>query len=694
MSAPLEMLDADQVRVAVEAYGLNFGDLLCVSGLYPTMPPYPFTPGFEAAGIVTDVGRDVSEFARGDEVIVVGAETLGCQATVVTCAAAHLLRKPPQLSFRDACSLPTVGITTLAAFEKAAVERGERILIHSAAGGVGLTAVALARHLELDVIATAGSPHKIEYLRALGVQHCIDYQRQDFEEEVLRLTGGEGVDVVLNSLPGDAIRKGLRCLAPGGRYVELAMSALKSMNAVDLSVLKDNQSFLSVDLRRLGRSRPQKIAHYGNELLELVKSGVIRPSVSQVFPLDSFREAHEYLRSRRSTGKVVVEIPESYRFRATSVSTEADSLAEKIAVIGVSARFPQSDNVTQLWEHLAAGDDLVTEVQRWTLPQTDEAGRPACRMGGFLTGIDTFDARFFNITDVEATYMDPQQRLFLEEGWNALEDAGCTGTRSLSGACGVYVGCTAGDYAQMFDGNAPAQALWGNASSVLAARISYHLDLKGPAVAVDTACSSSLVAIHLACQALRNREIDLALAGGVFLHCGPGFYRSATRAGMLSATGRCHVFDEAADGFVPGEGGGMVVLKRLREAVRDGDHIYGVIRGSAINQDGATNGITAPSALSQERLERHVYERFKVDPADIQYVEAHGTGTRLGDPIELDALTRAFRSGTEKRGYCAVGSIKANLGHTLTAAGVAGVIKILLSLQHRCIPPSLHYQVP
>ena len=315
-----------------------------------------------------------------------------------------------------------------------------------------------------------------------------------------------------------------------------------------------------------------------------------------------------------------------------------------------------------------------------------------CNHGGFLNGIDQFDPLFFTISGLEATYMDPQQRLFLEEAWKALEDAGCAGQRGTNQDCGVYVGCGTGDYAELFSDNPPAQAFWGNAGSIIPARIAYYLNLKGPAIAVDTACSSSLVAIHLACQSLWSEEIQWALAGGVFIQSTPGFYRLSSRAGMLSPTGRCHTFDARADGFVPGEGVGVVVLKPLLEAQRSGDRIHGVIRASGMNQDGASNGITAPSAESQIQLERAVYERFGIDPDTLQLVEAHGTGTELGDPIEYSALTRAFRKDTGRRRYCAIGSVKTNIGHTAMAAGVAGVLKILLALRHRQLPPSLHYR--
>ncbi|MCX2924136.1 SDR family NAD(P)-dependent oxidoreductase [Streptomyces sp. NEAU-W12] len=365
---------------------------------------------------------------------------------------------------------------------------------------------------------------------------------------------------------------------------------------------------------------------------------------------------------------------------------------EPIAIVGMSGRYGGSPGVDELWEHLVRGDNLVEEVTRWHLSDPPP-GAPGCRHGSFVDDHDRFDPAFFNLSGVEATYMDPQQRVFLEEAWKALEDAGYAGNAARGKRCGVYVGCQESGYTALFGDEAPAPAMWGNALSALPARISYHLDLQGPAVAVDTACSSSLVAIHLACQGLWGGETEMALAGGVSIQCTPQFYLLAGRAGMLSPTGRCHTFDDRADGFVPGEGAGVVVLKRLADALVDGDHIHGVISGSGINQDGASNGITAPSAKSQERLETSVYDAFGIDPDGIQLVEAHGTGTKLGDPIEYHALKRAFGRYTDRREFCALGSVKSNLGHTTTAAGVAGVIKILLSLRHRRIPPSINFEV-
>ncbi|MEK3951688.1 SDR family NAD(P)-dependent oxidoreductase [Paenibacillus sp. FSL H7-0703] len=424
--------------------------------------------------------------------------------------------------------------------------------------------------------------------------------------------------------------------------------------------------------------------------------------VSQVLdqsanPIDNMEDASRDIQKPKDTDHILHPV------ETASISFEQDrpnkkdkekalTLREPIAIIGMSGRFAGSDNVHELWNHLKNGDDLVEEVTRWDLSKYQEKHASYCNHGSFLGDIDKFDPLFFNISGLEATYMDPQQRLFLEEAWHALEDAGYAGTGMEGRRCGVYVGCAEGDYQQLLGEDLPPQALWGHMGSVIPARISYYLNLHGPAIAVDTACSSSLVAVHLACQSLWTGETDMALAGGVYIHTTPRCYLYGDRAGMLSRSGRCYTFDDRADGMVPGEALGAIVLKRLHEAVADGDHIYGVILGSAINQDGTTNGLTAPSQKSQERLEQNVYDTFHIHPEQIQMMEAHGTGTKLGDPIEYQALTRTFRKYTDKKEYCAIGSIKTNIGHTQIAAGITGMIKLLLSLKNKQIPPTLHFR--
>ncbi|QUX26970.1 SDR family NAD(P)-dependent oxidoreductase [Nocardiopsis akebiae] len=365
---------------------------------------------------------------------------------------------------------------------------------------------------------------------------------------------------------------------------------------------------------------------------------------------------------------------------------------EPIAIIGMSGKFGTAKDPDELWRHLSEGRSLVGEISRWDLAAQAAPGASYPRYASLMDDIDRFDPAFFQISGLEATYMDPQQRMVLEESWKALEDAGYAGEAVRGRSCGLYVGTQVSDYLTAPGEDAPAQAMWGNAEAVIPARVSYFLDLRGPAIAVETACSGSLVALQLACQALRTGEVAMALAGGVSVQCSPDYYLAAHKAGMLSEAGQCHSFDERADGFVPGEGVGIVVLKRLRDALADGDHIHGLVRGSATNQDGTSNGITAPSAKSQELLEREVYDAYGIDPAGIQLVEAHGTGTRLGDPIEFQALTRAFRHYTDKREYCAIGSVKTNIGHAAPASGVAGLIKILLALRHRELPRSLHFE--
>ncbi|MGN4002901.1 bongkrekic acid type I polyketide synthase BonA, partial [Burkholderia gladioli] len=373
-----------------------------------------------------------------------------------------------------------------------------------------------------------------------------------------------------------------------------------------------------------------------------------------------------------------------------------------IAIIGIAGRYPGANGMDQYWDNLAAGRDSVEEIppSRWNVADYYDAdrrrpGKVYSKWLGRLDEMDCFDPLFFNISPAEAELMDPQQRLFLEESYRAFEDAGYDPRQLSEARCGVYLGIMgASEYGWLVQQHRGAGDITGTSAAIAAARIAYFLNLKGPAIPVDTACSSSLVATHLACQALRSGEIDLALAGGVTLYLSPEMYMSMCGAGMLSPDGRCKTLDNAADGFVPGEGVGTLVLKRLADAERDGDVIHGVIVGSGINQDGKTNGITAPNLASQIELEREVYARHAIDPDTIGCVELHGTGTKLGDPIELNALATVFREKTARRNYCALGSVKSNIGHTSAAAGVAGVHKVLLQMRHGQLAPTLHYRTP
>jgi acyl transferase domain-containing protein/enoyl-CoA hydratase/carnithine racemase/acyl carrier protein/ribosomal protein S18 acetylase RimI-like enzyme len=376
------------------------------------------------------------------------------------------------------------------------------------------------------------------------------------------------------------------------------------------------------------------------------------------------------------------------------------AVIDSLAIIGMSGQFPRSKSLAAFWDNLARGRDCIAEIPagRWSIdryysPDPEAPGKTYSKWMGVLEEVEWFDPLFFNISPAEAELMDPQQRLFLEHCWRCIEDAGLSPS-SLSGSrCGVFVGCGGGDYLQsMSHQELNAHVFTGGAPAILSSRISYVLNLKGPCLAIDTACSSSLVALAEACNSLVLQSSDLALAGGVNVLAGPSMHIMTSKAGMLSRDGRCFTFDNRANGFVPGEGVGVILLKRFPEAVRDGDHIYGIIRGWGVNQDGKTNGITAPSVNSQILLEKEVYQRFNINPETISLVEAHGTGTKLGDPIELEALAEAFQSYTHKKNYCALGSVKSNIGHLLAAAGAAGVIKILLAMQHRMLPPTIHFK--
>lgn len=383
-------------------------------------------------------------------------------------------------------------------------------------------------------------------------------------------------------------------------------------------------------------------------------------------------------------------------------NSQAAQPSRGVAIVGMSCRYPGCNNAEEFWDVLVNGKDCITEVpaERWAEyadwyhPSADHEGTSHSKWGGYIDNHDSFDPMFFNISPSEAELMDPQQRVFMEECWKAIENAGYSPLALKNAACSVYAGCTTGDYSRVLETcelEGFAHAFAGTSSAILAARISYFLGLKGESVAVDTACSSSLTAIHLAAESIRKGDNQLAIAGGVNIFSTPIAHVLTSQVGMQSEDGRCHTFDRAANGTVFSEGCGVVILKDLEAAERDGDRILGVVKGSGVNQDGKTNGITAPSALSQTNLITDTYNKFNINPEDICYIEAHGTGTPLGDPIEVEGLTDAFKKFTAKKQYCAIGSVKSNMGHASYAAGVAGLIKLLLCLEHEQLVPSIHY---
>jgi acyl transferase domain-containing protein len=381
-------------------------------------------------------------------------------------------------------------------------------------------------------------------------------------------------------------------------------------------------------------------------------------------------------------------------------------LREPIAIVGIGCRFPGGiDSPKAFWSFLRDRGNAIREVpaDRWDAAALFHAdpsapGRTYARRGGFLDGIDQFDPQFFGISPREAAHIDPQQRLLLETAHEAMEDAGERWDDVRVRDTGVFVGVFIHDYQHMqFADRAllNAHTGTGTAMSIAANRVSYVFDLHGPSMAVDTACSSSLVAIDLACKAIRNGECAYALAGGVNVILKPEMTIAMSKATMLSKEGTCKSFDGRADGYVRGEGAGMVLLRPLREAIADGNPIYAVIRGSGVNSDGQTKGISVPNGQAQEALSRRVLAEAGLEPSTIDYVEAHGTGTPVGDPIEAGALGRAFSSGREASDApVMIGSVKTNIGHLESASGVAGLIKAALCLQHRELVANLHFEQP
>ncbi|MGA3089271.1 MAG: SDR family NAD(P)-dependent oxidoreductase, partial [Terriglobales bacterium] len=405
---------------------------------------------------------------------------------------------------------------------------------------------------------------------------------------------------------------------------------------------------------------------------------------------------------------IPLEAIEEEATQAEVSPAEGNDHREPIAIIGIHGYYPHSRNLDEYWENLKQGRDLIDLVppNRWDYedlyhpdPAAASDGKIYCKWGGFLEDHDKFDPLFFGISQDEARIIDPQERLFLESVWAAIEDAGYTRDslkksfpKARSADVGVFVGVTTNSYnllatEERSRGNmvCPSALPWS-----IANRVSYFFDFNGPSMPVDTACSSSLVAVHLACESLKNRECQVAIAGGVNLYLHPSKYQSLCQRRMLSLDGKCHSYGAGDDGFVPGEGVGTLVLKRLSKAIDHHDRIYAVIPASAFDHSGRSNGYSAPNPNSQASLISHTLKKAHIHPETIGYVEGHGTGTQLGDSIEIAALSQAFEKQTAKKQFCPIGSVKANIGHSESAAGIAGLAKVILQIEHRQLAPSIH----
>lgn len=475
--------------------------------------------------------------------------------------------------------------------------------------------------------------------------------------------------------------------------------------------------------------QPLLVKHLQRELQQILQ--LAQPPDPEVgffdLGMDSLMAVELYNRLQQQIGDAYT-LPNTLAFDYPTISQMAAHLAEQlgevpkvrsqqaaggprsletdaVAIVGLACRFPGAPDKDAYWQLLSDQVDAISEVpaERWDIdayydPDPDVPGKMTTRHGGFIDGIDQFDAGFFGISPREAVELDPQQRLLLELSWQALEDANIAPATLVGSRTGVYVGISTSDYSQLFT-RAGEHAIGqymgtGTAHSAAVGRVSYALGLEGPSLAIDTACSSSLVALHQARRGLLNGECELALVGGVNAILTPEATIYFSRGRFMAADGRCKTFDAAADGYVRGEGCGVVVLKRLSDAERDGDRIYGVIRGSAVNQDGASGGLTVPKGPSQQRVIEAALAEADIEPAAVSYVEAHGTGTSLGDPIEIQALQTVLGEFHSADTPLLVGSVKTNIGHLEAAAGMASIIKVALSLQHDTIPAQLHFKTP
>lgn len=375
-------------------------------------------------------------------------------------------------------------------------------------------------------------------------------------------------------------------------------------------------------------------------------------------------------------------------------------MEDDIAIIGISGKYPMADNLDEFWENLKNGRDCITKIpeNRWNhslyySEDKHELGKSYGKWGGFLNDVDKFDPLFFHMTPLEADFIDPQERLFLEETYHAIEDAGYSRTSLDNSRTGVFVGVMFGLY-QMIENKEYGVKITGrNNFASIANRVSYFFNFHGPSIALDTMCSSSLTALYLACNSIRNKEIDMAIVGGVNLSLHPNKYVQLSQGGFLSTDGRCRSFGADGDGYVPGEGVGSMLIKPLQKAIEDGDHIYSVIKGIGINAGGKTQGYTVPNPNAQYDLIKDVLNKGNINPETISYVEAHGTGTALGDPIEINAITNAYRQYTDKKQFCRIGSVKSNIGHTESAAGMASITKVILQMKHHQLVPSIHSDI-
>ncbi|BCJ93987.1 hypothetical protein acsn021_15560 [Anaerocolumna cellulosilytica] len=482
---------------------------------------------------------------------------------------------------------------------------------------------------------------------------------------------------------------------PWEKYGIDSMSIVKMTNQIE-KIFKGISKTLFFEYRNFN----ELITYFAENKKEVILNKLLKTNQIQAASIGEAALTQE----KSKAEKIIFKQEKDRKVSCSNIISDEKKIGNtfeesNIAIIGISGKYPMAENLDQYWENLKNGVDCITEIpsERWNCEKNYSREKGAkdktySKWGGFLSEYDMFDPLFFGIAPRDAEMMDPQERLFLEVVWQAIEDAGYSPDKLKKYEVGVYAGVMYGHY-QIFGAE---ETLAGNAMALsssyasIANRVSYMLDLKGPSLAVDTMCSSSLTTIHLACESIRRGECQMAVAGGVNLTIHPTKHQYLCANHFASSDGRCKSFGEGGDGYVPGEGVGAVLIKTLSQAEADKDHIYAVIKASAINHGGRTNGYTVPNPVSQSELITKTLYKARINPRAISYVEAHGTGTSLGDPIEVTGLTKAFHKYTKDKQFCAIGSVKSNIGHTEAAAGIAGLTKIVLQMKHKQLVPSIH----
>ncbi len=682
--------DDGEVRVRIRAAGLNFRDLMIALDALPDACGEAI--GLEFCGEIEAFGRDVKGIAVGDRVIGVGQ---GVLADLALTGAELVAAAPSQLNDAQCAALPIVYLTALRCLD--GIESGQSILIHAAAGGLGQAAIRVAQQTGLHIFATAGSPEKRDWLQAQGIDHVMDSRSPDFADEIMRLTGGCGVDWLLNSLTGAAVDRGLDCLAQNGVFVEVGKTDIRDPQAIARQ--RPDIRYRVYDLVTEIRTEPEMIGRQLRALVAQIDNQTLTPLPVETFPLNQACVALQHMAKARHRGKIVLVPEEAQPSADPAGKGKALATGIPMAVVGMAGRFPGADDCEALWRLLETGNPALSKVPegRWTQRELaactpDASGRPRLAWGGFLADAELFAHTFFGFSPREARATDPRQRVLLEETWKALHAAGLPwngpGDSLRDAGIGIFVAADAGDYAfkRTINGAKNDQlALAGNLPSSLAARLAHIFDCDGPALTIDLACSSSMGALWAAQQALAKGDCRYAVVSAVSLHATPLLTAQIAAASLLSEDGQCRSFTRMADGLVPAEACVSLILKPLARARDDGDGVLAVIESAAVGHDGQGSGFTLPSAASLAGIQTAVLRQAGLNAGQIDLISAHGVGTRGGDAAEITALAQTFASPKQP---LPVTTLKPLLGHTFAAAGLSAVVHAILQLRNNRLLPA------